>query len=228
MDTALDMLLQHPGIWRGNQLAQAGADALPTGFAELDEQLPGGGWPRGALTEILLEREGIGELQLLLPALAHVSEQSGWLAWVAPPHVPYAPALRAAGIKLKQLLVAQPRSEADAWWTVEQALRSGSCSAVLAWLRKADEKRMRRLQLGAESGHALGILFRSANAALERSTATLRLRLEATKSGLAVHILKRRGGHLGKPVMVDFPLANRVRPIRPMSQPLSIVSGEAT
>jgi protein ImuA len=228
MNASLDMLLQHPGIWRGDQLAQAGVDALPTGFAELDVQLPGGGWPRGALTEILLEREGIGELQLLLPALAHVSEQSGWLAWVAPPHVPYAPALNGAGIKLKQLLIAQPKSEADAWWTAEQALRSGSCSAVLAWLGKPDEKRMRRLQLGAESGHALGVLFRSTNAAQERSPAALRLQLESTENGLAVHILKRRGGYLGKPVMVDLPRANHVRLIRPMSQPLSIVSGEAT
>ncbi len=92
MNASLDSVLQHPGIWRGNQLAQTGEDVLPTGFAELDELLPGGGWPRGALTEILAEREGIGELRLLLPALARVSEQSRWQAWVAPPHLPYAPA----------------------------------------------------------------------------------------------------------------------------------------
>ena len=177
MNANLDLLLQYPGIWRGDQLAQTGVDALPTGFAELDEQLPGGGWPRGALTEILLEREGIGELRLLLPALAHASQQSGWLAWVAPPHLPYAPALAAAGVKLKQLLVAKPQSSADAWWTAEQALRSGACSAVLAWLSTPDERRMRRLQLGAESGRAWGVLFRSATAAHERSPATLRLRL---------------------------------------------------
>ena len=55
MNASLDLVLQHPGIWRGDRLAQTGEDTLPTGFAELDEQLPGGGWPRGALTEILLE-----------------------------------------------------------------------------------------------------------------------------------------------------------------------------
>jgi hypothetical protein len=160
----------------------------------MDEQLPGGGWPRGALTEILLEREGIGELRLLLPALARVSATSEWQAWVSPPHVPYAPALSVAGVNLKQLLVVQPRSAADAWWTAEQALRSGACSAVLAWLSMPDERRMRRLQLGAESGRSWGVLFRSASAAQQRSTAALRLRLEATEYGLAVHILKRRGG----------------------------------
>ena len=223
MNASLDLVLQHPGIWRGDQLAQTGEDALPTGFVELDEQLPGGGWPRGALTEILLEREGIGELRLLLPALVQASRQSGWLAWVAPPHLPYAPALAAAGIRLKQLLVAKPQSAADAWWTAEQALRSGACSAVLSWLSAPDEKRMRRLQLGAETGRAWGVLFRSASAAQERSTAALRLRLEATADGLAVHILKRRGGQLGRPVLVDMSQGNGIRRARPAAPKLSVV-----
>src|SRR5574340_269340 len=223
MNTSLDLVLQHPGIWRGDQLAQSGVDALPTGFAELDEQLPGGGWPRGALTEILLEREGIGELRLLLPALVRVSEQSGWQAWVSPPHLPYAPALAAAGIRLKQLLVTKPQSAADAWWTTEQALRSGVCSAVLSWLSTPDEWRMRRLQLGAESGRAWGVLFRSASAAQERSPAALRLRLEATANGLAVHILKRRGGQLSRPVMVDMHQGNVVRRARSSARALSVV-----
>ncbi len=204
MSIPLEAVLKHPGIWRGDQLAQAGGEALPTGYPELDAELPGGGWPRGALTEILAEREGIGELRVVLPALARLSEQSGWQAWVAPPHVPYAPALAAAGVKLKRMLVARPESADDAWWAAEQSLRSGACSAVLAWLGAADERRMRRLQLGAETGQAFGILFRSARAAEERSPAALRLRLEATATGLAVHILKRRGGHLGRPVMLEL------------------------
>jgi hypothetical protein len=223
MNASLDLVLQHPGIWRGDRLAQMGVETLLTGYAELDEQLPGGGWPRGALTEILLEREGIGELRLLLPALAKLSAQSEWQAWVAPPHVPYAPALSVAGVNLKQLLVAQPRTAADAWWTVEQTLRSGACSAVLAWLSKPDERRMRRLQLAAESGGAWGVLFRSASAAQERSTAALRLQLEATSNGLAVHILKRRGGYVSKPVMVNLHQTNGIRPARPSAPSLSVV-----
>lgn len=223
MNTALDALLQHPGIWRGDQRAQSSENALPTGYAELDELLPGGGWPRGALTEILSAQEGIGELRLLLPALSRASAQNGWLAWVAPPHVPYAPALAAAGVDLKRLLVTQPQSSADAWWTAEQALRSGACSAVLAWLRAPDERRMRRLQLAAESGHAWGVLFRPARAEQERSPAALRLRLEATADGLAVHVIKRRGGQVSKPVLVDLYPYLGVRRARTAPPPLSLV-----
>lgn len=205
MNPSLEAVLQHPGIWRGKQRAPTAVAALPTGFAMLDELLPGGGWPRGALTELLIARQGIGELRLLMPALARLSETDGWLAWVAPPYVPYAAALAAVGVDLRRLLVAKPQSEADAWWTAEQALRSGSCGALLGWLRGADERRMRRLQLAAEAGHAWGVLFRHARAAQDRSPAALRLVLEPAANGLSVRILKRRGGPVSQPLVVAIP-----------------------
>jgi len=223
VNPSLELVLQHPGIWRGNQRAQTADDALPTGFAALDALLPGGGWPRGALTEVLLSRQGIGELRLLTPALARLSEADGWLAWVAPPYVPYAAALAATGIDLRRLLVAKPRSEADAWWTAEQALRSGACGALLAWLRAADERRMRRLQLAAETGHTWGVLFRHARAAQDRSPAALRLLLEPSTEGLAVHVIKRRGGPVSRPVVVAMPQAGSVRRARRAAHTLSLL-----
>jgi len=223
VNPSLELVLQHPGIWRGNQRAQTADDALPTGFAALDALLPGGGWPRGALTEVLLSRQGIGELRLLTPALARLSEADGWLAWVAPPYVPYAAALAATGIDLRRLLVAKPRSEADAWWTAEQALRSGACGALLAWLRAADERRMRRLQLAAETGHTWGVLFRHARAAQDRSPAALRLLLEPSTEGLAVHVIKRRGGPVSRPVVVAMPQAGSVRRARRAAPTLSLL-----
>jgi hypothetical protein len=223
VNPSLESVLQHPGIWRGDQRAQTAADALPTGFAALDEVLPGGGWPRGALTELLIRRQGIGELRLLTPALARLSAAEGWLAWVAPPYVPYAAALAAAGIDLKRVLVAKPATHDDAWWTAEQALRSGACGALLAWLRAADERRMRRLQLAAEAGHAWGVLFRHARAAGERSPAALRLLLEPAADGLAVHVLKRRGGPVSRPVTVALPAAAPARRARRTAPALSLV-----
>ncbi len=153
----------------------------------------------GAVTEMVVEREGIGEIRLLLPALASASLKDKWIIWVSPPHIPYAPALAHAGVKLKNLLVANAGSEKDAWWTSEQALRSGSF--VLAWPGMQDEKRMRRLQLGAESGHACCVIF--SREERQRSPAALRLKLEARGSGIAVHFLKRRGGHASKPLILN-------------------------
>ena len=87
-------LLAHPSVWRGR--SRAAVETLPTGFAALDAGLPGGGWPRHGLVEILTPRPGVGELYLLLPALAALSRVSParWCTWVSPPHEPFAPALR--------------------------------------------------------------------------------------------------------------------------------------
>src|SRR6266571_3469358 len=97
-------LLHNPLLWRGDQLARI-EHAVPSGFADLDDELPGGGWPQGALTELLLNEEGIGELRLLLPALQRLAQSGEWIALVAPPHIPYAPAFAAAGIDPARIIV---------------------------------------------------------------------------------------------------------------------------
>lgn len=199
---SLEDLLQRADLWRGGSAPPV--SGLPSGFAALDALLPGAGWPIGALTEILTDRSGIGELQLLVPALARLTREDRWVAFIAPPYIPYAPALRRAGVNLAHVLVVHPRETKDMLWAVEQALRAGTCGAVLAWPALADMKRLRRLQLAAETGHALGVLFRPITLAAENSPAALRLRLEPATGALAVHILKRRGGWPTGPVILEM------------------------
>src|SRR5687768_9493836 len=129
---ALDEILEKQPVWRGGALA-AGVEALPTGFDALDAELPGGGWPRRALTELLCDGRGIGEVALILPALAALTGAGKRVVWVAPPHLPYAPALAACGVDLVNLLVVGAPGRRDALWAAEQALRSGSCHALVAW-----------------------------------------------------------------------------------------------
>ena len=200
---SLDHLLQRADLWRGVAASPA-VSGIPTGFAELDALFPGGGWPKGALTEILIPREGIGALTLVLPTLARLSQEQRWLAWVAPPYLPYAPALAAAGIDLSRVLLVHPRSNADGLWAVEQTLRSNTCGAVLAWLETGDMQSLRRLQLAAEAGQCWGLLFRPERLHTQASPAALRIKLEPAAEGLAVHILKRRGGWATGPVHVRF------------------------
>ncbi len=202
----LDTLLQRPDIWRGGQVSSA-VKAVPSGFAELDAQLAGGGWPQGALTELIMPRQGIGALRLLMPALAQLSQDDRWICWVAPPHIPYAPALANAGIDLSRVLLVHPRARQDGLWALEQSLRSGNCSAVLAWPTLEDNVILRRLQLAAEAGDALGFLFRSRRYLQRPSPAALRLQLEPEIGGsLSVSILKRRGGRATGPVYLDTSL----------------------
>ena len=196
---ALEEILQRHPVWRGGALSRAVA-AIPTGFAPLDAELPGGGWPRQGLTEILADQAGIGELELILPALAAVTQAGQRAVCVAPPHVPYAPALAAAGVDLFHLLIVSPSSRRDALWAAEQALRSGSCHVLAAWLSKPRYPELQRLAVAAEAGRAVAFLYRPLAAAHESSPAWLRLALEPAGLELALHLLKRRGTPLAAPL----------------------------
>jgi hypothetical protein len=198
----LAALLRHPQLWRGG--GSAGPAAVSTGFHRLDARLPGGGWPLATLIELLVPSAGIGEVRLLLPALCTLAadhpEAPRWIAWLAPPHLPYAPALAAAGLDPSRMLVACPQAGFDALWAMEQALGSGACAAVLGWTGAASDAALRRLALAAEEGRCPGFLFRPLRHRDEPSPAALRLLLTARDDGLDVDILKCRGG---MPARVD-------------------------
>jgi cell division inhibitor SulA/protein ImuA len=207
---ALAALLSHPAIWRGNQLGSVGMPSVPTGFAALDAELPGGGWPTAALTEILPQHEGIGELRILGYTLAQLSARGRWLAWIAPPYLPYAPALQAAGIDLAKLIFIKTRSPRETLWAIEQTLRSRTCGAVLAWPDKTTYPELRRLQLAAEGNPGLAVLFRAPHNASSTTPATLRLGLQSCAGELAVRLLKRRGALLAHPILLRPPaIVNR-------------------
>jgi len=203
---SFSVLLERPDIWRGDSLNRAGAPVVSSGFPALDAGLPGGGWPAGALTEILPAHEGIGELRLLGPALAALSRRGLRLAWIAPPHLPYAPALAAAGIDIAKLVIVRTASRKEALWAAEQALASNACGAVLAWPERANQgakyAELRRLQIAAEGGRAPAFLFRPPETASEFSPAALRIALGTADGGLAVQILKRRGAPLARPILL--------------------------
>ena len=199
--SSLDTLLENPRVWRGHSQAHA-PTGLSSGYEALDRHLPGGGWPQNSLTEILVEHYGIGELRLLMPALAALSTEDhsadgsepGWIAWVSPPFQPYPPALQQWGIDLSRVLIVRPRDDSEMLWSAEQALSSGTCAAVLLWSDKLDDQAGRRLQLAAEKGNSWAIAFRPPAARRQPSAAALRIELLASGEGTRVSILKSRGG----------------------------------
>jgi protein ImuA len=199
----LDRLLEHPAIWRGRSAARR--ETLATGYAALDACLPGRGWPRTGLIEILVARFGVGELYLLLPMLAALTGRpvARWCVWVAPPLDPYAPALAAHGVNLERVLVVRvPAGDrsvtSEPLWAFEQTLGSGASDVALAWaVRDPRAREIRRLQLAAERGKTLGVLFRSQRAARQSSPAILRMVAESRPTGVRLTLLKSRGGARG-------------------------------
>ncbi|MEM1187673.1 MAG: translesion DNA synthesis-associated protein ImuA [Pseudomonadota bacterium] len=166
---------------------------LSTGFAALDARLCEGGWPLGTCIEVLTDASGMGAMGLFLPAMQALSEQSRWQAFIGAPYTPYAPLLAARDIDTRQVLLVHPRDREEQLWSTEQALRSGTCSAVFSWLGKSEYRyaELRRLQLAAARGDTLAVLFRPREVAQQHAPASLRLQMQAYRE---VQILKQRSG----------------------------------
>jgi len=201
-------------VWRADVLAQAsgvGAGVVATGHAALDVQLPGGGWPVGALCEILQDHPGQHEWRLLLPTLRSAK---GKVVLVGAPHVPFGPGLSAQGLDLSQLVWVQTESVPDRLGATEQALRCAGVQALLLWRPAVRSYHLRRLHLAAQAQAKWLWVMRPASAQDESSPAVLRLWLgeparaggqsaaqpdsDHLSLGLPVRILKRRGPPLAQ------------------------------
>ncbi|WP_457329400.1 translesion DNA synthesis-associated protein ImuA [Rhizobacter sp. P5_C2] len=211
----------HTSVWRGNQMGRSAERALPSGFAALDAQLPGGGWPRRALSELLLPHPGLGEIRLLAPSLA-ATQQAGRLVMLFdPPAALSAWALMQMGLDAEQLLVIDTGTQGipgvdgrpheagvDArLWALEQALHSGHVGAVLAWLPpRLRAERLRRLQVAAHAHDGPAFVLREMAVQQQASPAPLRLALQAGGADcLSVRVLKRRGPPLAQALLLELP-----------------------
>jgi hypothetical protein len=196
----LEALLQHPSLWRGRGIAAG--ESFATGFTALDQALPGGGWPRRGLVEILVPGIGFGELRLWAPLVTRLtrSEVPRWCAFIAPPFEPYVPAWNAQGVRLDRLLVVRT---VQPLWALEQSLLSGACSITFAWPQRTTMPQLRRLSLATERGASLGVLFRPLRSAVEHTTAVLRIALTRTATQLRIELLKGRGV---MPQIIELPV----------------------
>jgi cell division inhibitor SulA/protein ImuA len=190
----------HPALWRGTQLARVHGKTVDTGYAALSSELPGGGWPVGALVELLVQQPGIGEVRLLKPALERVSARP--ITLLQPPHVPNALAFSFLGLPLEKMVQIRASSTADALWSAEQILRAGSCGALVFWQQHIRAEALRRLHLAAQATETLLFLVRPLASAQDASPATLRLSVRAADEGIVIDVIKRRGPNRIEPLTV--------------------------
>lgn len=194
-----------PGVWRANELAVSRTATYPTGFAALDNELPGKGWPRSALVELLLQQSGIGEMQLLKPVLSPLSKTQK-IVLVQPPYLPQAMACQSWGINIHNLFWIKTISAADGLWATEQILKHGCCGAVILWQSNVRTESLRRLHLAAQSTDTWLWLMRPMAASRDASPASLRVALRPATGGVSLNIVKRRGP--GTQQLLFIPLAD--------------------
>jgi protein ImuA len=189
----------HPTLWLASQLARSSGRTIPSGFPVLDRHLPGGGWPVGSVNEILLSKNGVGEIRVVAGALKQVSHRK--ILLISPPHTPQILGLAALGLPPEDLIWVRPATTADALWSVETALKAG-VGAVLFWCPHARNESLRRLHLAAEAGQALCLIYRPWATTPDASPAPLRLGLRAAVGGVDVTVVKRRGPQVDAPFFV--------------------------
>ena len=194
------LLKLHPALWRGSQFGARAGPTVSTGFSTLDTELPGQGWPTGALIELLTPHSGIGEIRLLRAALhAQASQQP--VVLLQPPYQPNIACWSDWRFGSQRLLHLTPQRARDAYWAAEQILKNGSCAALLFWAHPVQTSVLKRLHLAAQSSQTLFFMFRPHSVQSEASPAVLRVLLSAEQTGaLTLSILKRRGPACGHPI----------------------------
>lgn len=194
-------------MWRGSELGTRLEPVQATGWEALDQELPGGGWPTKAVTEVLTAQPAVLEWRLLGPALKAITRQEGQVVVVGPPRAPHLPGLLHEGLCDRQFVWIQADAPAERLWVTEQLIKSNATGAVLAWLPQARQEQIRRLQVCAQGCEGLVILFRAQAARHEASAAPLRLSATVGLDWeLKVEVFKRRGpAHDGHVVLPSIP-----------------------
>lgn len=112
------------------------------------------------ITEIIMRGKAWNNVQTLLPLLAKLSHDQRWLAWVAPPQLLPKAQLKAAGFDLDKIILLKPDAQHDTLSLAHQALKSGTCHAVISWFGSLEDDLLNGLTQAAEAGNSRAFLIR--------------------------------------------------------------------
>lgn len=216
-------------LWRGTELGAQVGKVLSSGFARLDEVLPGGGWPCGALTELLVSQFSAVEMRLLSRLLASQTQNGRTVALVGPPMSPHPPGLRHDGVDERHLVWIDVDTPRDRLWATEQVVKASTFGAVISWLPLVRAEQIRRLQVLSGSCKGPVFLCRPHVTARDASAAPLRVLVRVHEDWqIALDVLKRRGapleetlllpsmpGGISKIMTERMRYPSRLRPIEP-------------
>ena len=223
----LDDVLGRTDVWRGRAQGFRPQACVDTGYAGLNSELLGGGWPLSSFIEICQPTNQHAEWLLLLPALCRTT--SGYIVLLNPPALPFAPALAHMGLDLERLLIVNTHNKADFLASFFELCRAQACDAVVAWQPRQvlSYSELRKCLLASADGLGLYVFYRPATQWRQSSPASLRLKVEVASSVLRVEVFKQKGLlqlSSSRPVYIPFPDTwHKVLPHRALDEPVSRV-----
>lgn len=181
-------------LWRGAELRPPPVTVHGSGWAVLNAELPGGGWPTMAITELLVSQPGVLEWRLLAPAIRPIVAGGGEVAVVGPPRPPALAGLVQDGVSPERFWRYEVDEPARRLWVTEQLLKGNGCDVLIAWLPQVRQEQLRRLQACAQGFEGLCFVVRPEHAIRDSSPAPLRVTAAlAADWDLRLRVVKRRG-----------------------------------
>lgn len=117
---------------------------------------------RGYVQQVQFEQMAEQEMSLWMPTLARLSQDTGWILWVAPPFALETHILNANGIAPQRVLTIEPRHPEQAFSLVQTALQCKHYSAVFWWTPLLETQQYKQLNHAAQRGESVGIIMQQA------------------------------------------------------------------
>jgi len=177
-------------LWQASQ-TQTVPDKLATGIDVLDDALQGG-FPQRGMARIQ-STMGIGELRLCMPILKQRQQDQRQLFLIASPAQVNAEMLLEYELSTERTFFINNHDLAAQLWACEQCLKSGCSHTVILWCNKLSLNQAKRLQLAAEQGDSLLVVFQYSTS-IQALPISLSLSLSRKEQQLRINITKQRGG----------------------------------
>ena len=161
--------------------------AVSIGVPAIEQGLPGGGFARGALHEIVAGEGGAAAAEGFAASLLAGLARQGPVLWCTGTGELYGPGLSRLGLTPDRLILVRARRPADLLWAMEEGLKTPGLVAVLGEPRLLDLTASRRLQLAAEASGVTCLVLRREQEEREigSSVAVTRWRVTPVPSGPA-------------------------------------------
>lgn len=191
------------------QASPARRRGIGAGLPAFDEIAPNGTFQGGAVHELLWPPQSACPNSLALLLARAAQKTGGAIAWSDPKRELYLPALSAAGIDLRRLVLLRCENPADQLWALCECLRCPGVGATVACVERLGWIEARRLQLAAERGGGVGIFMRpyTAQAAASYAAATRWLVRPVSGSNRmqrwSVQLLHGHGGRTGQVLLLE-------------------------
>ncbi|MGC1243176.1 MAG: Error-prone repair protein ImuA [Chryseosolibacter sp.] len=171
-------------ILRLEGFKSSNSSAVDLGLGPMREAFPDASFPLGAIHEFLTERkEGAAATSgFIAGILGALMGSAGTSLWISASRTLFPPALKSFGIQPDRFIFIDLCKEKDVLWAMEEALKCGALSAVVAEIQEISFIASRRLQLAVEQSRVTGFILRRNPARMNTTACVSRWRISSLPS----------------------------------------------